>query len=59
MSSDVPHGHSTKIIEEVILALDTKIAPQKAIDFVHIKENKEQFVNIIETCDRMGLVDIM
>ena len=43
----------------MILALDTKIAPQKAIDFVHIKKNKEQFVNIFETCDRLGLVDIM
>ena len=48
-----------KIYEEVILALDTKIAPQKAIDFEHIKENKDKFVNIFEACDRLGLVDIM
>jgi len=48
-----------KIYEEVILALDTKIAPQKAIDFDHIRDNKEQFFNIYETCDRLGLVDIM
>lgn len=48
-----------KIFEEVILALDTKIAPHKAIDFAHIKKNKDKFVNIFETCDRLGLVDIM
>ena len=48
-----------KIYEEVILALDTKIAPQKAIDFEHIKKNKDTFVNIFEACDRLGLVDIM
>lgn len=48
-----------KIYEEVILALENKIAPQRAIDFEHIKKNKDKFVNIFETCDRLGLVDIM
>ena len=48
-----------KIYEEVSLALDTKIAPQKAIDFEHIKKNKNTFVNIFEACDRLGLVDII
>ena len=43
----------------MILALDTKIAPQKAIDFEHIKKNKNTFVKIFEACDRLGLVDIM
>ena len=44
---------------QVIVPLETKIAPQRAIDFGHIKANKEHFVNIFETCDRLGLVDIM
>jgi hypothetical protein len=43
----------------VILHLETKIAPKRAIDFGYIKDNKEQFVNIFETCDRAGLVKIM
>jgi hypothetical protein len=43
----------------VILQLETRIAPQRAIDFGYIKDNKEQFVNIFETCDRLGLVEIM
>lgn len=44
-----------KIYEEVILALETKIAPQRAIDFEHIKENSYKFGNIFETCDRARL----
>jgi hypothetical protein len=43
----------------VILQLETRIAPQRAINFGYIKDNKEQFVNIFETCDRLVLVDIM
>ena len=48
-----------KIYEEVILALDTKIGPQKAIDFEYIKRFGNIFVNVFETCHRLGLVDIM
>jgi hypothetical protein len=48
-----------KVYEEVLLALEKKLSPQKAIDFEHIKKHKDKFVNIFETCDRLGLVDIM
>ena len=48
-----------KIFEEVILALDTKIAPQKVIDFVHIQKFDQTFVNVFQTCQRLGLAEIM
>jgi hypothetical protein len=52
-------AHSIKKILEVVVQLETRIAPQRAIDFRYIKDNKEQFVNIFETCDRLGLVEII
>ena len=49
LRKDTEHGSlfrtvvQQQIYEEVILALDTKIAPQKAIDFQHIRDNKDPF----------------
>lgn len=48
-----------RVYEEIIISHDTKISPQKAIDFNYICQHRDQFVNIYETCERHGLVHIM
>ena len=37
-----------KIFDEVVLALKTNIAPQKAIDFVHIKKTRKSLSTFLK-----------
>ena len=62
LEDDRFHTHIQKsIYEDVILGLNQKIAPQKAIDFKHIDDldDHEWFRNIHELCQRLGLAHIM